>query len=234
MRQELYEVTTFLAERNWPIRIHATYDQSVSKILDIWEKVDAKHSFDDLRCIIDHVETISDRNVERVKALGCGLALQSRMAFAGELFQQRYGKDAAAIAPPLRKLAESGIPVGLGSDATRVATYNPWITLYWTVIGNTAGDTQIYPPENRLSRAQALRLHTEGSAWFSGEQDVKGRIEPGQYADLAVLSTDYFDISGEQIRAIESVLTLVGGKVVYGAGEYADLAPDLPPIQPEW
>lgn len=234
MRQELYEVTEYLAEREWPIRIHATYDQSVTKILDIWEKVDAEHSFDNLRCTLDHVETISDRNIERVKALGCGIAVQSRMAFAGESFVERYGKEAAATAPPLRKLAENGIPVGLGSDGTRVATYNPWMTMYWAVTGNTAGGTQIYPPDNRLSRAQALRLHTEGSTWFSGEQDVKGRIEPGQYADLAVLSADYFEIPGEQIKDMESVLTLVGGKIVYGAEEYADLAPELPQIQPEW
>lgn len=234
MREELYEVTEYLAERGWPIRIHATYDQSVTKILDIWEKVDAEHSFDNLRCTLDHVETISDRNIERVKALGCGIAVQSRMAFAGESFVERYGKEAAATAPPLRKLAENGIPVGLGSDGTRVATYNPWMTMYWAVTGNTAGGTEIYPPDNRLSRAQALRLHTEGSAWFSGEQDVKGRIEPGQYADLAVLSADYFEIPGEQIKDMESVLTLVGGKIVYGAGEYADLAPELPQIQPEW
>lgn len=234
MREELYEVTKYLAERGWPIRIHATYDQSVTKILDIWEKVDAEHSFDNLRCTLDHVETISDRNIERVKALGCGIAVQSRMAFAGESFVERYGKEAAATAPPLRKLAENGIPVGLGSDGTRVATYNPWMTMYWAVTGNTAGGTQIYPSDNRLSRDQALRLHTEGSAWFSGEQDVKGKIEPGQYADLAVLSADYFEIPGEQIKDMESVLTLVEGKIVYGAGEYADLAPDLPQIQPEW
>ena len=234
MRQELYEVTKYLAERDWPIRIHATYDQSVSKILDIWEKVDAEHSFDNLRCTLDHVETISARNVERVKALGCGIALQSRMAYAGESFLERYGKDAAATAPPLRKLAESGLPVGLGSDGTRVATYNPWMTLYWAVTGNTAGGTQIYPPANRLSRAQALRLHTEGSAWFSGEQDVKGKIAVGQYADMAVLSADYFEVPGEQIKDIESVLTLVGGKIVYGADDYAGLAPTLPPVQPEW
>jgi len=234
MREELYEVTNYLAERGWPIRIHATYDQSVTKILDIWEKVDAEHSFDNLRCTLDHVETISDRNIERVKALGCGIAVQSRMAFAGESFVERYGKEAAATAPPLRKLAENGIPVGLGSDGTRVATYNPWMTMYWAVTGNTAGGTQIYPSDNRLSRDQALRLHTEGSAWFSGEQDVKGKIEPGQYADLAVLSADYFEIPGEQIKDMESVLTLVEGKIVYGAGEYADLAPDLPQIQPEW
>ncbi|WP_298449815.1 amidohydrolase [uncultured Marinobacter sp.] len=234
MRQELYEVTEYLAEREWPIRIHATYDQSVTKILDIWEKVDEEHSFDDLRCILDHVETISDSNIERVKALGCGIAVQSRMAFAGESFVERYGKDAAATAPPLRKLAENGIPVGLGSDGTRVATYNPWMTLYWAVTGKTAGGTELYGADNRLSRDQALRLHTEGSAWFSGEQDAKGRIAPGQYADLAVLNADYFEVPGEQLRDIESVLTLVDGKIVYGAEEYAELAPALPAIPPQW
>jgi len=234
MRQELYEATRYLAERRWPIRIHATYDQSLQRILDVFEAVDREHPFDGLKCIIDHAETISRASLQRVKALGCGVALQSRMAFAGEFFRERYGENAAGTAPPLRMLVGSGVPVGLGSDATRVASYNPWLTLYWVVSGRSVGHTMLYPQDNRLTRSEALRLHTEGSAWFSGEADVKGRIEAGAYADFALLTEDYFSVAEERIPAIESLLTVVGGRIVHAAGEFAGMAPDLPEIRPGW
>ena len=127
-----------------------------------------------------------------------------------------------------------GIPVGAGTDATRVASYNPWVSLYWMVAGRTVGGTALYPEANRLDRMEALRRYTVGSAWFSGEEDKKGAIVPGQLADLAVLSADYFSVPEEEIKGIESVLTLVGGKVVYGAGEFANLAPPPLPVLPDW
>jgi hypothetical protein len=127
-----------------------------------------------------------------------------------------------------------GIPVGAGTDATRVASYNPWVSLYWMVAGKTVGGTPLYPEGNRLDRMEALRRYTVGSAWFSGEEDRKGAVIPGHLADLAVLSADYFSVPEEDIKGIESVLTIVGGKVVYGAGEFAGLSPPPPPVLPEW
>jgi hypothetical protein len=131
-------------------------------------------------------------------------------------------------------MLQMGIPVGAGTDATRVASYNPWVSLYWLVAGKTVGGTALYPEANRLDRTEALRRYTLGSAWFSGEEDKKGAIAPGQLADLAVLSTDYFSVPEEEIKGIESVLTLVGGKVVYGADEFTGLAPKPLPVLPEW
>jgi hypothetical protein len=127
-----------------------------------------------------------------------------------------------------------GLPVGAGTDATRVASYNPWVSLYWMVAGKTVGGTVLYSEKNRLDRAEALRRYTVGSAWFSGEDEKKGAIATGQLADLAVLSADYFSVPEEQIKGIESILTVVGGKVVYGAGEFARLAPSLPAASPDW
>jgi len=124
--------------------------------------------------------------------------------------------------------------VGAGTDATRVASYNPWVALYWLVSGKTVGGATLYPESGRLDRMEALRLYTVGSAWFSGEEEKKGAIVPGQLADLAVLSADYFAVPEEDIKGIESVLTLVGGKVVYGMEEFRDLAPPLPPASPSW
>jgi Amidohydrolase family len=156
------------------------------------------------------------------------------MAYQGEYFVRRYGAAAAEDAPPIRRMLEMGVPVGAGTDATRVASYNPWVALYWLVTGRTVGGLGLTPDGSRLDRATALRLWTEGSAWFSNEEDRKGRIAPGQYADLAALDADYFSVPEEAIKAISAVLTMVGGRVVHGAQEFKDLAPPLPPVMPEW
>ena len=239
-RGQLKAVTQLLVGRGWSLRIHATYDQSIGHILDVFEEVDreararGRPGLHGIRWAIDHAETVSEANIARIKALGGGVAIQSRMAFAGEYFQDRYGDAAAAQAPPLRALLDAGIPVGAGTDATRVSTYNPWVALHWLVSGRSVGGTPLLDKANRLSREQALYLYTVGSAWFSGEEAVKGRLAPGQYADFALLDQDYFDIDEAAIKTIESVLTVTGGRVVYGVQEYAGLAPALPPVSPAW
>ncbi|HVS40367.1 MAG TPA: amidohydrolase family protein, partial [Gemmataceae bacterium] len=171
---------------------------------------------------------------ERIKALGGGIAVQDRIAFQGEYFIDRYGRKAAEHAPPIRRMLAMGIPVGAGTDATRVASYNPFVSLYWLVAGKTVGGTALYPEANRLDRAEALQRYTVGSAWFSGEEDAKGTVEVGKLADLAVLSADYFSVAEEEIKGIESVLTIVGGKVVYGAGEFKRLDSPALPVSPGW
>ena len=127
-----------------------------------------------------------------------------------------------------------GVPVGAGTDGTRVASYNPWVTLYWLVTGKTVGGTRLYPEGNRLDRMEALRLFTVGSSWFSRDEERKGAMVPGQLADLAVLSADYFSVPEEQIKNLEAVLTIVGGTPVYGTGPFAALAPPPPPVLPTW
>ncbi len=234
MEEQLTQVVRLLVKNRWPFRLHATYDESITRFLNVFEKVNQEIPFDRLRWFFDHAETISDRNIDRVKALSGGIAIQHRMAFQGEYFIDRYGADAASHAPPVRRMLTAGLPIGAGTDATRVASYNPWVALYWLVTGKTVGGTSLYADSNRLDRTEALRLYTKGSAWFSGEEKSKGAIVPGQLADLAVLSSDYFAVPEEQIKGIESVLTMVGGKVVYGKGEYARLAPPLPPASPGW
>ncbi len=231
---ELTEVVTLLARNRWPFRLHATYDESLTRFLNVFEAVNRDVPFDGLRWFFDHAETISERNIERVKALGGGIAVQDRMAFQGEYFIDRYGKQAAEQSPPIRRMLALGVPVGAGTDGTRVASYNPFVSLYWLVSGKTVGGTALYPESSRLDRAEALRRYTVGSAWFTSEEDKKGSIEIGKLADLALLSADYFSVPEEQIKGIESLLTIVGGKVVYGAGEFAGLAPPPPPISPGW
>jgi hypothetical protein len=131
-------------------------------------------------------------------------------------------------------MLELGIPVGAGTDATRVASYNPWVSLYWMVTGKTVGGASMYPDKNVLTREEALRLYTQGSSWFSSESGKKGAIAAGQLADFVALTDDYFSVPDEQIKGIESVLTVVGGKIVYAKDEFATHAPPAIPVLPEW
>ena len=231
---ELASVVRFLAEQRWPFRIHATYDESITRVLDVYEQVSREVPFDGLHWIVDHAETISPRNIDRVRALGGGIAIQHRMAYQGEFFAARYGKDALRHTPPARRMLQAGVPVGAGTDATRVASYNPWVALYWLVSGRTLGGLQMYGADNRLEREEALQLWTHGSAWFSTEQERKGRLAPGQFADCALLSADYFTVAEDDIPDITSVLTVVGGRIVHGTGPFAPHAPALPAPMPDW
>jgi predicted amidohydrolase YtcJ len=234
LESELEDVVTMLASNRWPFRLHATYNESITRFLDVFERVNKAAPLQDLHWFLDHCETITDHNLERLRALGGGIAIQHRMAFQGEYFVDRYGAVAAERTPPIRRMLEMGIPVGAGTDATRVANYNPFNSLYWMVSGRTLGGLSLFPEQNRLNRTEALRLYTSGSAWFSGEQEQKGMLVPGQFADLAVLTDDYFQIPEEEIRSLESVLTLVDGKPVYAVGDFSSLAPPSIPVMPEW
>ncbi len=234
MESEVEAIVLKLAAANWPWRIHATYDESISRFLDIFERVHREHPIDHLRWFIDHAETVTDRNLERIQKLGGGIAIQHRMAYQGEYFIRRYGVEEAKRHPPIRQMLTMGIPVGAGTDGTRVASYHPWTCLWWLVTGKTVGGTVLHDAADCMSREEALRLYTHGSAWFSHEDDRKGTLSVGKFADLAVLSDDYFSVDPDAIRRLESVLTMVGGKIVYGVDKYGALAPPLPPVSPDW
>lgn len=176
--RSLEPVVRHLVEQRWPFRLHATYDESISRMLDVFEKVDRDIPFNGLPWFFDHAETITPRNIERVRALGGGIAIQDRMAFQGEYFVDRYGAKAAEATPPIQRMLAEGVPVGAGTDATRVSSYNPWTSLYWLVSGRTVGGMALYP--QGLPRETALQLFTHGSAWFSSEQGKKGQIKVGQ------------------------------------------------------
>ncbi len=233
MEAELEKVVRLLVSNRWPFRLHATYNESISRFLDVFEKVNRDTPFDGLAWIFDHAETIDERNIERTKALGGGIAIQSRMAYQGEYFTDRYGATAAEQTPPVKKMLAMEVPVGGGSDATRVSSYNPWVSMYWLTTGKTVGGLQIYE-NSRLDRLTALQLYTKGSAWFSQEQQKKGDIEVGMLADLTVLNNDYFTVEDESIKEIESELTIVGGKIVYADGDFSSFSPPPIPILPDW
>jgi predicted amidohydrolase YtcJ len=234
MEQDLEKVVRVLAAKGWPFRLHATYNESIERFLHVFEKVHKDIPIDKLRWFFDHAETITDKNIGRVAALGGGIAIQHRMAFQGEYFVERCGREAAMRTPPIRRILEQGVPIGAGTDATRVASFNPFVSLYWLVSGKTVGGLSMYPDENCLSRQEALRLHTQGSSWFSNESEQKGGLFPGQLADFAVLTADYFSIPEEEIKQLQSALTVVGGEVVYANKDFDDLAPDPLPAALDW
>jgi predicted amidohydrolase YtcJ len=233
MEAELEKVVRLLVENRWPFRLHATYNESITRFLNVFEKINRDVPFNELPWIFDHAETIDERNIERVKALGGGIAVQSRMAYQGEYFTDRYGAKAAENTPPIKKMIEMEVPVGAGSDATRVSSYNPWVSMYWMTVGKTVGGLQLYT-NTRLNRQTALELYTRGSAWFSQEQTKKGDIKVGMFADLVVLDRDYFTIDDEDIKKIEADLTIVDGKIVYANGDFSSFSPPHIPILPDW
>lgn len=234
MEGDLERVVRLLAENRWPWRMHATYNETITRALDVFEKVSRDIPFDNIHWMFDHAETVSDRNIDRIAALGGGIAVQHRMAYQGEDFVARYGSEAAEAAPPIRRMLDKGVKVGAGTDATRVASYNPWVSLAWLVTGRTVGGLALYPASNRMDRETALRLWTVENTWFSTEDGKKGQIKSGQLADLAVLSDDFFSVPDERIQDISSVLTMLGGEVVHGSAEFGGLAPELPAPMPDW
>jgi predicted amidohydrolase YtcJ len=234
LESELEGVVRLLAEKQWPFRLHATYNESIERFLNVFEKVNKDIPFNGIHWFFDHAETISDRNIERTVALGGGIAIQHRMAFQGEYFVNRYGAAIAKRTPPIRRMLELGAPVGAGTDATRVASYNPFISLYWLVSGKTVGGLALYDEANRMSREEALKLYTVGSSWFSTEQKDKGVLALGQLADFAVLNEDYFKIPEEQIRGLYSLLTVVGGEVVWAIEDFSEHTPSPLPAALDW
>ena len=234
LETQLESVVRLLADKRWPFRLHATYNESIERFLNVFEKVDRDIPFKGLHWFFDHAETISDRNIDRTVALGGGIAVQHRMAFQGEYFVNRYSAETAKRTPPIRRMFQMGANVGAGTDATRVASFNPYVSLYWLVSGRTVGGLQLYGEENRMSREEALRLYTQGSSWFSTEEDVKGSLAPGQLADFAVLSSDFFSVPEEEIKGLQSVLTVVGGEIVYAATDFSHLAPPPLPAALDW
>jgi predicted amidohydrolase YtcJ len=235
MEGELESVVRILAENRWPWRLHATYDETIARALDVFEKVNKDIPLAGLNWFFDHAETISDRSIDRIAALGGGIAIQHRMAYQGEYFVERYGARAAEATPPVAKMLAKGIKTSAGTDATRVASYNPWVSLAWLVTGKTVGGLRLYPRANCLDRETALRMWTENVTWFSNEEGKKGSIAQGQLADLIVPDRDYFGCPEDEIADITSDLTMVGGRIVYGAGDFHDLAEAAPPpAMPDW
>lgn len=232
---EFEKAVRLLLENGWGFRLHATYDETIRRDLAVFEKLSAEGLFPGgNRWLFDHAETVSADSLDRIAALGGAVSVQNRMSFQGTAFLGRYGAEAAAHTPPVRAMLDRGLTVAAGTDATRVSSYNPWVALHWLVTGRTVGGTALYPAGNLIDRETALELYTRGGARLTGEQDVKGTLREGCYGDLAILSDDFLSVPEDVIPGIESVLTVVGGRIVYATAEYEGLDEAVPPVTPEW
>ncbi|WSY02150.1 amidohydrolase [Streptomyces goshikiensis] len=232
---EFEQAVRLLLENGWGFRLHATYDETIRRDLAVFEKLAAEGLFPGgNRWLFDHAETVSGASLDRIAALGGAVSVQNRMSFQGAAFLDRYGAGATSHTPPVRAMLERGLTVAAGTDATRVSSYNPWVSLHWLVTGRTVGGTPLYPAGNLIDRETALGLYTRGGARLTGEEDVKGTLREGCYGDLAILSQDYFTVPEAAIADIEAVLTVVGGRIVYASAEYEGLDEAVPPVSPAW
>ncbi|MES2240743.1 MAG: amidohydrolase [Bacteroidota bacterium] len=234
MEEQSKAVISTLVKNRWPFRIHATYNETITRFLNVIEEINKETPLNGLTWFFDHAETITVENLQRVKNLGGGIAIQHRMAFQGEAFIKRYGKKAAENTPPIKDMIEMGIPIGMGSDATRVSSYNPWIGLYWLSTGKTIGGTKHQGDRNILDRVTALKLYTQGSAKLIKLDADRGILKENYLADFAILSDDYFSTADEKILDITSNVTVVNGEIVYADSIFKGLINPLPKAIPEW
>ena len=222
-KERYYEIVRWAAERGMAITMHWGPDGTVPHLLEIFERVNREVPIQPLRWSIAHLNDASDETLRRMAELGVGWTVQDAMYFGGEDLVRRQGADAARRIPPVVTGDRLGVVIGGGTDAHRVASYNPFTALQWFLDGKTVAGTPIRGPEETPDRLTALKFYTLGSAWFSFDDDVRGSLEVGKLADLAVLSADYLTVPLDAVGNIESVLTLLGGEVVYASGERAGL-----------
>ncbi len=219
-KEKYYQIVKWAAERGMSLTMHWTNDGSVDQLLSIFERVNKEVPITSLRWSIAHLNNASAQTLRRMKALGMGWTVQDALYFGGT---QIRDKEAARREPPVETAKEIGVVVGAGTDAHRVASYNPFTALQWFLDGKTVGGAALRGPEETPTRAEALSFYTAGSAWFSRDENKRGSLAVGKFADLAVLSKDYLAVPVEEVGGVESLLTMVGGKIVYAAGPFAHL-----------
>ena len=221
-KEKFREVVRFLAKGGFNFHLHATHDNTAKQLLDVLEEVDREAPLEHQRIAFAHLEDATAETIARILKLGGGISVQDRLLLTGERNLELWGAK-ARNAPPLRSLLEARVPLGAGTNAFLSGNYSPMYALWWLVTGKTIAGTPLRKHSQNVTREEALRMYTVGGAWFTFEEDRKGSIEIGKFADLAVLSADYLTVPEEQIPNLESVLTVVGGRVVYAAGGFAQL-----------
>lgn len=227
-KESFYKVARWAAEQGMGLTIHWHNNKAVPLLLDMFERLNREVPITGLRWSIAHLNDASPETMARLKALGMGWTMQSMMYFGGEAFLRSRGAEVVRLTPPIVTAIKAGLSVGAGTDAHRVMTYNPFAALQWMVDGRTVAGMATRAADEIPTREQALRLYSLGSAWFTRDDDKRGTLAPGKLADLAVLSKDYFTVPTNEIGGIESLLTMVGGRIVYGAGPFAALEQKAP------
>ena len=219
-KQQLTEVLRWAVSRDMSATFHWHNDRPLHHLLDVLDRVNAESPVARLRWSIAHLNDASLTNLKRMKAMGVGWLVQNAFYFRGEAFLGQRGAEVARMAPPIVSALRLNLPVGAGTDAHRVMGPNPFVSLQWMLDGKTISGIAMRDPRELPSRIEALKLYTQGSAWFSFEENERGALAVGLQADLAVLSRDYLTVPTDQIGGTVSLLTMVGGRIVYAAGPF--------------
>jgi predicted amidohydrolase YtcJ len=222
-KEQLYETLKWAAGQGLSATFHWQNERSVHHLLDVLERVNRETPVAPLRWSVAHLNDGSTDSLGRMKRMGVGWLMQNAFYFRGEAFLGQRGADAMRLAPPIGSALRMGLPVGGGTDAHRVMSYNPFVALQWMLDGKTVGGTSTRTSDETPTRLDALKIYTQGSAWFAHDDARRGSLEAGKLADLAVLSDDYLTVPVERIGGIRSLLTMVGGRIVYADGPYAGL-----------
>jgi len=223
-KAKLAELLRWAASKGYTIQLHWNPDRTVQDLLDVVEDISKDYPVRDLRWTVLHLYNASEKHLKRMKALGLVWGVQDGPYFGGERLQHEEGVEKARGLPPIATALRLGLTVAGGTDAHRVLSYNPFVSLQWYLDGTTIGGVKTRGDAEAPSRRQALEMYTRNSAFMANDDDKRGTLEPGKFADLAVLSSDYLTAPVNEIGKIRSVLTMVGGKVVYASGPYANLA----------
>jgi predicted amidohydrolase YtcJ len=218
---EFCAVVKWAAEHGMNVHQHAASDRAATKILDCFEAVNKDIPIAGMRWQIAHIENASDETLRRMKALNMGWAVQDRLVYSGQIVLKELGPEASRRAPPIKTALKMGLHVAGGTDSDQVAPYNPFVSLRWLLDGKVIDGTPMRGPEESPNREEALRMYSLNSAWFTFDEAKRGSLTTGKYADLAVLSDDYMTVPVEKVAELHSLLTLVGGKAVYGEGPFA-------------
>jgi len=224
-KAKLAELLRWAASKGYTIQIHWNPDRTVHDLFDIVEDIEKDYPVQNLRWTVLHLYNASEDSLKRMKSLGLVWGVQDGLYFGGELLQRDFGADRARMMPRIATAMKLGLTVAGGTDAHRVSSYNPFVALQWYLDGTTIGGVQTRGPEEAPSRQQALTMYTRNSAFMAHDDDRRGTLEPGKFADLAVLSADYLTAPVKEIGKIKSVLTMVGGEVVYAAAPFGSMAP---------
>lgn len=220
-KAKLAELLRWAASKRYSIQLHWNPDRTVHDLLDVVEDINKDFPVRDLRWAVLHLYNVSEDSLKRMKSLGLVWGVQDGLYFGGERLQREVGVDQARLMPRISTAMKLGLTVAGGTDAHRVSSYNPFVSLQWYLDGTTIGGTQTRGEAEAPSRRQALEMYTRNSAFIANDDDKRGTLEAGKFADLAVLSADYLTAPVKEIGKIRSVLTMVGGKAVYAAAPFA-------------
>jgi predicted amidohydrolase YtcJ len=224
-KAKLAELLRWAASKGYTIQLHWNPNRTVHDLLDVIEDINKDYPIRNLRWTVLHLYNASEDSLKRMQALGLIWGVQDGLYFGGERLQKEEGVEAAKSMPRIATAMKMGIMVAGGTDAHRVSSYNPFVALQWYLDGTTIGGVQTRGTEEAPSRRQALEMYTRNSAYMANDDDKRGTLEPGKFADLAVLSADYLTAPTNEIGKIKSLLTMVGGNVVYAAAPFAALEP---------